>query len=349
MIKELSIFLFLLIGNAGYSQISDSLNDPALFLIKKEKEIHHNYDSANEWFYIRENNDKWYYKGNKIHFQIQLLHYGKFYPSSQVFHLSIYNLSGHIIGSCSSHVDSKFVVTDSVVLPDNIPGGRYVLAGYINLPLNSDRILDEQFIIDKSTAKLCFLSKNNSYYNNHYLDFFLGPDDFDGADSYVLAVRARSKQNIPQKINGYILKKNFDTISAFETAKNGIGVISKASERMDSMIVRVAWPDKMERDYDVPAAKAQPLLFETNFINDTLQYKMWSTQAYSANVRWLMIIGVWRDKILFSHITNKTGQLYCFMDEFSLKNVPMGIIKLMIFKKGGEKIIEKNLYYPGKI
>lgn len=207
MIKELSIFLILLFGNVGCSQISDSLNDPALFLIKKEKEINLNHDSANEWFYIKENNDTWYYEGNKIYFQIQLLHYGNFYSSSQVFHLLISNLSGNIVGSYSSNVDSKFIIIDSVELPDNITSGHYVLAGYINSPFKSNRILGEQFIIDKSKDKFYFLSKRNSYYNNHYLDFFLGPTDFNGEYCYVLAVRTRSKENIPQKIKGYILKK----------------------------------------------------------------------------------------------------------------------------------------------
>lgn len=81
---------------------------------------------------------------------------------------------------------------------------------------------------------------------------------------------------------------------------------------MDSITVRVALPDKMELDYDVPAVKEHPLLFETNLINDTMQYKLWSTEPYSTNVGWLMIIGVWMDKIIFLNVTDKTGKLFFF-------------------------------------
>ena len=347
MIKQLLIFLFLLSGNAGYSQISDTLNDPGLFLTKIEKDINRYQVHENDWFCIMQKNHSWRRKANKIHFQIQLFHYGNFYSSGKTLHLSINNLSGIRIRSYSFNIDSTLILIDSLELPDNIPNGYFVLTGYIESPLNSNKILEERFVIDKSTDKFYFLSKKNSYYNNHYLDFFLAPTDSNGEYYYVLGVRARSKENIPQKINGYILKENFDTISAFETAKDGIRIISKASTKMDSMIVRVAWPDSMELDYDVPAVIEQPLLFETNLIDDTLHYKLWSTEAYSAKAGWLMIVGVWMDKILFSNVTNKTGKLYCFMDSFPLKNVSTGIIKLMIFTKGGKKIFEKNLCYSG--
>lgn len=43
----------------------------------------------------------------------------------------------------------------------------------------------------------------------------------------------------------------------------------------------------------------------------------------------------------------KLVSYFFFDNKFLLKNIPGGVIKLFIFKKGGEKVFEKKLFYPG--
>ena len=57
-----------------------------------------------------------------------------------------------------------------------------------------------------------------------------------------------------------------------------------------------------------------------------------------------MIVVVQDEKILFSRLTNTNGNISYFTDQVTLNSKPSGIIKMLVYKKGGEKISELNIF-----
>ena len=344
--KSFFVFLFILLFGYVHSQPSDSLNDPTIFLKKLEMNIHFYQVYENEWFYIREKSE-WNYKKNKIHFRIPL-HYSGELDTSQVFYLLINDSYGEIIGSYLFNIDSKLSVIDSIVMPINMLSGHYTISGFVNSHNKKKKIFDDQFFVNRQTEAFYLFSKESMHQNRYDLKFFLAPTIHNDQYCYVLACKIQSMNRISNKIKAYVLRNNVNTASTFEIANDGIGVISKVVENFDSMAIRIAWPEGPEFDYHIPAVEEKPLLFETSLIDNALKYELWFPQSYSSNAGWILIVGIFGGKIIFSHVTNTTGELFRFKDEFLFNNMSSGIVKLIVFKKGGEKISERNLYYSGK-
>lgn len=344
--KTFFVFLFILFFGYVHSQRCDSLNDPAIFLKKIETNIHFYQVYENEWFYIKEKS-KWHYKENKIHFRIPLYYSGES-DTSQVFHLLINGSYGETIGSYLFSIDSNLSIIDSIVMPIGMLPGHYTITGFVNSRTKKKKVFNDQFIMNSQTDVFYLFSRENIHEGKYDLKFFLGPTTCNGQDCYVLACKIQSKDKISSKIKGYVLMNNFLTASTFEIANDGIGVISKVLENFDSMIIRIAWPEGPEFDYHIPAVEEKPLLFETSLVDNALKYELWFPQFYSANAGWILMVGIFGGKIIFSHVANTTGELFMFKDEFLFNNMPSGIVKLIVFKKGGEKISERSLYYPGK-
>ena len=78
---------------------------------------------------------------------------------------------------------------------------------------------------------------------------------------------------------------------------------------------------------------------------EKLRYKVSSSETYSLESGWFVLLIIMKGRILFSKVLNENGKMAFYTDTFSIKNLAGGIIKVVLYKKGGHKIAEMQVCY----
>jgi hypothetical protein len=128
------------------------------------------------------------------------------------------------------------------------------------------------------------------------------------------------------------------------------------SQDRDSLLIPSLFLKKLEQDIPrqslgilkedtMPEFKSELVQLNVAFQEKELKYKVWSSEIYSLKSGWFVLAIIMNNKILFSKVLNENGRMACYMDTFSLKDLFSGIIKVIIYKKGGQNIAELKICY----
>jgi len=97
--------------------------------------------------------------------------------------------------------------------------------------------------------------------------------------------------------------------------------------------------------YSIPEFENKSIWVNITIEGKKLNYKIWSSEAYSLASGWFILVIIMKDKILFSEVMNESGKMAGNMNMFSLEAQPGGVIKVILYRKGGQKIFEKKVCY----
>jgi hypothetical protein len=94
--------------------------------------------------------------------------------------------------------------------------------------------------------------------------------------------------------------------------------------------------------YNIPEFENESIWVNITIEGEKLNYKIWSSEAYSLASGWFILVIIMKDKILFSEVMNESGKMAGNMNMFSLEAQPGGVIKVILYRKGGRKFSKKR-------
>lgn len=323
------------------AQTNDTLLHPDSFIRLLYGTIAHKNDEN----FLIQTDRPWYFEKDSIWFNVRITTNRQPYSHNNVLYVDLADSSGKIFLKKILFVDSNSYTSGVFALPEILKPGWYSFRAYTQLSKNfigSNEKLIYVTTRDKTPPSFIISKKGNT---GRLIDFFPEGGTFVNTLSGRMAFIAKDESGKPAVVKGFVVNNSKDTLANFQSGPEGLGVFSLDPFEPGDLIAKAQWPDGKITAHELPGYKTEGLILQASVQDEKLYYKVESTPEYAKDAGWYIILAVMHNEIIYSKILGNSDSLERYINSFSLKYVPEGIITLVIFKKGGETVAARNVFH----
>ncbi|HMR91022.1 MAG TPA: hypothetical protein PKC69_01855 [Chitinophagaceae bacterium] len=156
-----------------------------------------------------------------------------------------------------------------------------------------------------------------------------------------IAFKAADQLGYPATVEGFIAEDNGDTLTAFKSAHNGMGLFYLTPEENKKYFA--FWKDSLQNQYTtpLPVAATSGAALQMDFKSPNRNYQLTTTAGFRANNDSIRIIGTMYKQKVFS-ITHAVSKK--IMGSFPVDRLPSGLLTFTVFNKNSEPVLERATY-----